>query len=54
MTQKTPKIVTSEPVRVVGKDREELDNAYGREKVDQPIAVWAGLVTGESNKIIHF
>ena len=54
MTQKTPKIVTSEPVRVVGKDREELDNAYGREKVDQPIAVWAGLVTGESNRIIHF
>ena len=31
---------------MVGKDREELDNAYGREKVNQSIAVWAGLVTG--------
>ena len=32
-------LVTSEPIRVVGKERAELDNAYGREKVNQSIAV---------------
>ena len=38
--------VTSEPIRVVGKERVELNNAHGREKVNQSIAVWTGLVKG--------
>ena len=37
-------LVTSEPIRVVGKERAELDNACGREKVNQSIAVWTELV----------
>ena len=39
-------LVASEPIRVVGKDRIELDNAHGREKVNQSIAVWGGLMKG--------
>ena len=39
-------LVTSEPIRVVGKERVALDNAHGREKVNQSIAVWTGLVKG--------
>ena len=39
-------IVTSEQIRVVGKDREELDNGHGRENVNQSTAVWTGLVKG--------
>ena len=31
--------VTSEPIRVVGKERAELDSVNGREKVNQSIAV---------------
>ena len=38
--------VTSEPIRVVGKERAELDSVHGREKVNQSIAVWTGLVKG--------
>ena len=37
-------IVTSEPVCVVGKDRVDLDNYHGREKVNESIVVWTGLV----------
>ena len=37
-------IITNEPVRVVGKDRDELDNIHRRENVTQFDAVWAGLV----------
>ena len=37
-------LVTCEPIRVVGKERAELDNAHGREKVNQSIAAWAGQV----------
>ena len=38
--------VTSEPIRVVGRERAELDSAHGREKVNQSIAVWEGPVKG--------
>ena len=39
-------LVTSDPIRVVGRERAELDSAHGREKVNQSIAVWTGLVKG--------
>ena len=39
-------IVTSEPIRVVGKHRVYLDNAYEKQKVNQSIAVWTGVVRG--------
>ena len=39
-------VVTSKPVRVVGKERAALVNAHGREKVNQSIAVWIALVKG--------
>ena len=39
-------LVTDEPVRVVGHERSELDSIHGREKVNQSIAVWTGLVKG--------
>ena len=46
-------IVTNEPVRVVGEDRDELDNAHGEEKVNQSLVVWIALVKGiERDKII--
>ena len=35
--------INSEPIRVVGKERVELYNARGREKLNQSIAVWTGL-----------
>ena len=38
--------INSEPIRVVGKERVELGNAHEREKENQPIAVWTGLVKG--------
>ena len=34
---------------MVGKDRDELDNAHGRENVNQSIAVWTGL----ANQIVR-
>ena len=37
-------LVTEDPVRVVGHERSELENIHGREKVNQSIAVWTGLV----------
>ena len=39
-------LVTDEPIRVVGRERADLDRAHGREKVNQSIAVWTGLVKG--------
>ena len=39
-------LVTDEPVRVVGHERSELESIHGREKVNQSIAVWTGLVKG--------
>ena len=38
--------VTSEPIRAFGKERASLNNADLREKVNQSIAVWTGLVKG--------
>ena len=38
--------VTSEPIRVVGKERVELGITHWREKVNQSIAVWKKLVKG--------
>ena len=35
---------TDTPVRVVGNERPELERFHGREKVNQSIAVWTGLV----------
>ena len=37
-------LVTKVPVIVVGNERPELENIHGREKVNQSIAVWTGLV----------
>ena len=37
-------IVANELVRVDGKDRNKLDNAHGRQKVNQYIAPWAALL----------
>ena len=39
-------LVTEVPVRVVGHERPELENNHGREKVNQSISVWTGLVKG--------
>ena len=39
-------LVTEVPVRVVGNERPELESIRGREKVNQSIAVWTGLVKG--------
>ena len=39
-------LVADESIRVVGRERAELDNAHGRKKVSQSIAVWTGLVKG--------
>ena len=39
-------LVTSEPIRVAGKERAELDSAHGRETINQSIAVWTGLMKG--------
>ena len=39
-------LVSSEPIRVVGNERAELENVYWKEKVNQSIAVWTGLVKG--------
>ena len=39
-------LVTDYPIRVVGRERAELDSIHGREKVNQSIAVWTGLVKG--------
>ena len=39
-------LVTEVPVRVVGNERPELENIHDREKVNQSIAVWTGLVKG--------
>ena len=39
-------LVTEVPVRVVGHERPGLENIHGREKVNQSIAVWTGLVKG--------
>ena len=39
-------LVTEDPVRVVGHERSELQSTHGREKVNQSIAVWTGLVKG--------
>ena len=39
-------LVTEVPVRVVGNERPELESIHGREKVNQSIAVWTGLVKG--------
>ena len=36
--------MTEVSVRVVGNERPELENIHGREKVNQSIAVWTGLV----------
>ena len=38
--------MTKVPVIVVGNERPELENIHGREKVNQYIAVWTGLVKG--------
>ena len=37
-------IVTEDPIRVVGRERAELDSTHGRENLNQSIAVWTGLV----------
>ena len=39
-------LVTEVPVRDVGNERPELESIHGREKVNQSIAVWTGLVKG--------
>ena len=39
-------LVTEVPVRVVGHERPELESSHGREKVNQSIAEWTGLVKG--------
>ena len=39
-------LVTEVPVRVVGHEHREPESIHGREKLNQPIAVWAGLVKG--------
>ena len=39
-------LVTSERIRVVGRERAELGSAHEREKINQSIAVWTGLVKG--------
>ena len=39
-------LVTEVPVRVVGHEHLELESIHGREKVNQSIAVWTGLVKG--------
>ena len=39
-------LVTEDPARVVGHERSELENIHGKEKVNQSIAVWTGLVKG--------
>ena len=39
-------LVTSKPIRMVGKERIELDIVHKREKANQSIAVWTGLVKG--------
>ena len=41
--------VTEDPVRVVGHERSGLEITHGREKADQSIAVWTGLVKGVEN-----
>ena len=38
--------MTNIPVIVVGNEGPELENNHGREKVNQYIAVWTGLVKG--------
>ena len=38
--------VTEDPVRVVSHERSGLEITHGREKADQSIAVWTGLVKG--------
>ena len=38
--------MTEVPVKVVGHQRPELESIHGREKVNQSIAVWSGLVKG--------
>ena len=46
-------IVTSEPIRVVGEDRETLDSAHGRNKVNESITAWIALLKGiEQNKTL--
>ena len=37
---------TEDPARVVGHERSGLEITHGREKANQSIAVWAGLVKG--------
>ena len=37
-------LVTDDPIRVVDRERAELDSNHRREKVNQSIAVWTGLV----------
>ena len=37
-------LVTTDPIRVAGRERAELDSVHGREKVNQSIAVWTGMV----------
>ena len=39
-------LVNTDPIRVVDRERAELDSAHEREKVNQSIAVWTGLVKG--------
>ena len=39
-------LVTEVPIRVVGNERPELESIHGREKVNQSIAVWTGLMKG--------
>ena len=39
-------LVNNEPIRVVGREQAELDGAHGRDKINQSIAVWTGLVKG--------
>ena len=39
-------LVSEDPVRVVGRERSELESTHGREKVNQSIALWTGLVKG--------
>ena len=37
---------TEDPIRVVDRECAELESTYGREKANQSIAVWTGLVKG--------
>ena len=37
---------TEVPVRVVGNERPELESIHGREKANQSITIWTGLVKG--------